>query len=178
MFDIFDDELTQMFGEEGRKKNPRIGLALTLHDPIKTLPKHRFIVLPEDAVLNDVVDKLQQYSTGCVVLQKNYKVSGIFTERDAIIKVMGKRLNFDEEPVSKYMTPNPECLRKEDPISWALNKMVTGGFRHVPLVDDLKSPLGVVSMQNIIHHLGEFFFEEIVNLPPNPGQKQTKQEGG
>lgn len=178
MFDILDDEFSQMFDEEERKKNPRIGLALTLHDPIKSLPKHRFVVLPENSVLTDVLDKLQQYSTGCVILQKDDKISGIFTERDAITKVIGKRLNFDDETVNKYMTPNPECLNKEDPISWALNKMVAGGFRHVPLVDVSKAPLGVISMQNIIHHLGEFFFDEIVNLPPNPQQKQTKQEGG
>ena len=63
MFDILDDEFSQMFDEEERKKNPRIGLALTLHDPIKSLPKHRFVVLPENSVLTDVLDKLQQYST-------------------------------------------------------------------------------------------------------------------
>jgi len=177
MFDIFDDEISQMFDED-EGKNPRIGLALTLHDPIKSLPKHNYITLPENSTLTDVLHKLQHNSNGCVILEKGGKINGIFTERDAITKVIGRRLNFDKEPVSKYMTHNPDCLHKEDPISWALNKMVAGGFRHVPLVDKSKSPIGVISMQNIIHHLGEFFFDEIVNLPPNPQQKQSKQEGG
>ena len=56
--------------------------------------------------------------------------------------------------------------------------MVSGGYRHVPLVDADKNPLGVVSMQNIINQLGDYFFDEIVNLPPVPLREQSNREGG
>jgi signal-transduction protein with cAMP-binding, CBS, and nucleotidyltransferase domain len=178
MFDIFDDELEQMFNEGKNDKQQKLNVAFSLHDPISILPKNKFISLPDNVPLIDVINKLQKNSMGCVLLEKDNCISGIFTERDAMIKVLGKRLNLDNEKISKYMTKNPECLRLDDHIAYALNKMVSGGYRHVPLVDENKTSLGVLSMQSIINHLGEFFFDEIVNLPPKPIRGETAREGG
>jgi len=178
MFDIFDDELKQMFDENKNEEKQNLNIAISLNDSIKKLPKTKFISLQDNTPLAEVINKLQQFSSGCVLLEHDNKISGIFTERDAMKKVLGKRLDLDKELVSDFMTKKPECLRIDDPISFALNKMVSGGYRHVPLIDKEKKPLGVISMQNIINHLGEFFFEEIINLPPKPLRKQTNREGG
>lgn len=178
MFDVFDDELDQMFEGNQNEDKKKLNIALSLNDPIKVLPKSKFVSLQENTPLNEVVDKLQQYSTGCVLLENDDKISGIFTERDAMTKVLGRKLDLEKEVISDYMTKNPECLHFDDPISYALNKMVSGGYRHVPLVDADKNPLGVVSMQNIINQLGDYFFDEIVNLPPVPLREQSNREGG
>ncbi|MBC8196739.1 MAG: CBS domain-containing protein [Candidatus Marinimicrobia bacterium] len=178
MFDIFDDELEQMFSDGKHDKQQKLNVAFSLHDPINLLPKYKFVSMTDDSPLIDVINKLQQYSMGCVLLENDNKISGIFTERDAMKKVLGQRLDLNNEIISKYMTPNPECLRLEDPIAFALNKMVSGGFRHVPLINNKRNPLGVLSMQSIINHLGEFFFDEIVNLPPKPIRGETSREGG
>ena len=178
MFDIFDDELEQMFSEGKHDKQQKLNVAFTLHDPISVLPENKFALMSDNTSLIDVINKLQNQSLGCVLLENdNHVISGIFTERDAMLKVLGKRLNLETEKVSKFMTRNPECLRIDDPIAYALNKMVSGGFRHAPLIDENKVPLGVLSMQSIINHLGEFFFDEIVNLPPKPTRGETAREG-
>ena len=178
MFDVFDDELEQMFEEGKNEDEQKLNVAFSLNDPIKFLPKNKFVSMPDNTPLMDVIDKLQQYSTGCVLLEIDNKISGIFTERDAMKKVLGRRLNLENEVISKFMTKEPECLQIDDPISYALNKMVAGGYRHVPLIDENKNPLGVLTMQSIINHLGDFFFNEIVNLPPKPIRGQTSREGG
>ena len=178
MFDIFDDEFDQMFEGEQNQAKKKINIALSLNDPIKILPKSKFVSLQENTPLNEIVDKLQQHSTGCVLLENDNKISGIFTERDALKKVLGRKLDLEKEVISDYMTKNPECLHFDDPISYALNKMVAGGYRHVPLVDADKNPLGVISMQDIINQLGDYFFDEIVNLPPVPLREQSNREGG
>jgi len=178
MFDIFDDELNQMFEEGKNDERQKLNVAISLNDPIKILPKNKFVSMPESTPLIDVIDKLRNYSMGCVLLEHDNKISGIFTERDAMKKVLGRRLDLDNEVISNFMTKEPECLQIDDPISYALNKMVSGGYRHVPLVDENKNPLGVLSMQNIINHLGDFFFDEIVNLPPKPIRGETSREGG
>jgi len=178
MFDVFDDELDQMFEGDQNEDKKKLNIALSLNDSIKVLPKSKFVSLQDNTPLNEVVDKLQQYSTGCVLLENDNKISGIFTERDAMKKVLGRKLDLEKEVISNYMTKNPECLHFDDPISYALNKMVSGGYRHVPLVDADKNPLGVVSMQDIINQLGDYFFDEIVNLPPVPLREQSNREGG
>ena len=93
-------------------------------------------------------------------------------------KILGRKLDLETEIISNFMTNSPECLHWDDPISFALNKMVSGGYRHVPIINQNNNPLGVISMQNIIRYLGDFFFDEIVNLPPKPIRTQISREGG
>ena len=39
-------------------------------------------------------------------------------------------------------------------------------------------PKGIISILNIVEHLGNVFQEEIMNLPPKPLREQNTQEGG
>jgi CBS domain-containing protein len=50
------------------------------------------------------------------------------------------------------MTPRPEYLEKDAPLSFALNKMFIGKFRHVPVLDN-GIPIGVVSTRDMIEYL-------------------------
>ena len=160
MFDVFDDELKQMFDEQKNEEKQKLNIAISLNDPIKSLLKNKYICLQEDTTLDKIIDEIKKYSTGCVLLQNTNQISGILTERDVINKILGRRLHLD------------------DPISFALNKMVSGGFRHIPLINENNNPLGVISMQDVINQLGDFFFDEIINLPPKPLREQTNREGG
>lgn len=178
MFDIFDDELNQMFENDEKKSFNKFDFIRSLNKPISILPKIKFISLNDNTKLKFAIENLQKYSIGCVLLEKNKKISGIFTERDAMKKILGRKLNLETEIISNFMTNSPECLHWDDPISFALNKMVSGGYRHVPIINENHNPLGVISMQNIIRYLGDFFFDEIVNLPPKPIRTQISREGG
>ena len=128
MIDIFDDELNQMDENEARV-DPDISTAIQLIDPVRTLAK-KCIVLSEDASLDKALKTFKKHSTGCVILTKDKKTTGIFTERDIVLGVLGKRLDFSQSSIKDFMTPNPHTLRMEDPVSFALNMMVDGGFRH------------------------------------------------
>ncbi len=176
MIDIFDDELTQMDENEARI-DPEVSAAIHLKDPIRTLAK-KCISLEEDTTLDKAFKAFKKHSTSCIVLTKNKKITGIFTERDIVLSVLGKRLDFSTSSLKDFMTPHPGTLRMEDPVSFALNMMVDGGFRHIPIVDKKNYPKGMISILDIVEHLGHVFHEEIMNLPPKPLRKQNKQEGG
>ena len=176
MIDIFDDEITQMDENEARVE-PEVSTAIQLKDPIRTLAK-KCVLLSEEASLDKVLKAIKKHSTSCIILTKDKKITGIFTERDIVLNVLGKRLDFSQSSIKDIMTPNPHTLRMEDPISFALNMMVDGGFRHIPIVDKKNYPKGIISILNIVEHLGTVFHDEIINLPPKPLRKQNKQEGG
>ena len=176
MIDIFDDEITQM-DENELRIDPDVSTAIQLKDPVRSLAK-KCITLSEDCSLDDAIKAFHTYSTSCVVLTKNKAISGIFTERDIVLSILGKRLEFSDVSLKEFMTPNPNILRMQDPISFALNMMVDGGFRHIPIVDKNRYPKGIISILDIVEHLGHVFHMEIMNLPPNPLRKQKKQEGG
>ncbi len=177
MFNELDEELKQM-DEIEKHTNRKVEKALSLSDPIQSMPKEKFLVIRENTSLEVTLDKLQQYHLGCVVIEEDDKVTGIFTERDVLMKVLGNRLDFTTEFVKEYMTKNPHRLQMDDPLAYALNLMVDGGFRHVPIVDDHDKTVGLISMQDVVNHLGNFFYDEVMNLPPIPLRKQTRREGG
>jgi len=176
MDNFLDDELKQMEEREASGKE-LITEAISLSDPIKSLSKG-CLVIPDDSSLRKVIDRFQEENIGCAILTRDGKVSGIFTERDILLKVLGRKLDFDKETVKDYMTSDPQVLLATDPVSFALNKMVDGGFRNIPIVDEKRKPIGQVSILDVVNHLGQFFHEEILNLPPEPLRKQNRREGG
>ncbi len=176
MFDILSDEFDQM-EERSKDRRKSIEKAISLDEPISSLSLGEFSVLSQDETLSRIIKILQDKHLACVILEKDDKISGIFTERDILNKVVGFRLELDKEPGYKYMTSNPETLCMEDLVAFALNKMTAGGFRHVPIVDANRKVVAVVSMTDIINHLGEFYFNEVFNLPPKPLRRQNEVEG-
>ena len=140
-----------------------------IHEPISSLPLKQPITLPLDAALSDAVETLQRNNIGCVlVLDASGGLAGIFTERDLLTRVVGKVEGWERQPLAAFMTPGPETLRPEDPIAWALNYMHQGGYRHVPLLDEMGRLAGVVSVKDIVDNVVDVFPAKVLNLPPRP----------
>ena len=75
------------------------------------------------------------------------------------------------------MTADPETLRPEDRIAWALKLMHVGGYRHVPLTDETGRPVGVISVKDIVDFIVDLFPAPVLNLPPDP-RRTDYSEGG
>ena len=76
------------------------------------------------------------------------------------------------------MTTEPEALPVEASVAWVLNKMAVGGFRHVPVVDDMGRPAFVISVRDVVEFLVEFFPNDVLNLPPeHRPPRSAKREG-
>jgi CBS domain-containing protein len=116
-------------------------------------------------------------NVGCVLVEEDGRLTGIFTERDVLTKIVGTNLDIDRTSVNAVMTPDPESLRLDDRLSYALNKMSVGGFRHIPLVDDDGHPVGAVSMRNVVDYMVDLFPAEVLNLPPEPRGIARAREG-
>jgi signal-transduction protein with cAMP-binding, CBS, and nucleotidyltransferase domain len=78
------------------------------------------------------------------------RLVGIFTDRDAAVKAVDKRLGLYR--VDDFMTPDPVVLRSGDTLAVAIHKMAVGEFRHIPVVDG-ERPIGVVAAADIFRHL-------------------------
>ncbi len=105
-----------------------------------------------DAKLDEVVRRMQETESDCVLVLENDRLVGIFTDRDAVMKAAGKSLA--SMRVRDLMTPDPVVLRHDDPIAIAIHKMAVGGFRHIPLVEDGR-PTGVVTARDVFRHLAQ-----------------------
>jgi CBS domain-containing protein len=163
---------------EGKPQRPLIERAIATGE-IRALGLGPAITMPGQSTLHDVVKKLQEQHIGCVLVTgTDGKLAGIFTERDLLNKVALHPLDWSKERVADYMTPDPETLRPDDRIAWALKLMHIGGYRHVPLTDREGRPVGVVSIKDIIEYIIDLFPAPVLNLPPEPHRGPSTDEGG
>ncbi len=114
------------------------------------------IIVSPNTSIKEVIERMQAMPTkGCVLIcdEKNHLI-GIASIRDILLKVAGVIKDTSKVPVSQIMTAKPEFLDKDAPLSFALQKMWIGKFRHVPVVDN-GIPVGVVSTRDLVEYLGE-----------------------
>ena len=87
---------------------------------------------------------------GAMLVVESNKIVGIFTERDALNKVLATGVDPDATTLAQVMVSNPMTIRSDKPLGFALAMMADGGFRHVPVVDDNGAPLGMVSARDAL----------------------------
>lgn len=92
------------------------------------------------------------------------KLVGIFTSRDFLNRVAAVRADPAAITLGAVMTKAPRTLRPHDGVAFAINWMAVEGFRNVPIVDDTGSLLGVLTVWDVMRHLGDIF-EEIDSTP-------------
>jgi CBS domain-containing protein len=135
------------------------------------------VVLDETTSVQDVLSQMQEKRSGYALLCREGRLSGIFTERDVLNKIVGIEgvLN---KPVSELMTRDPVCVHEKAPIREAVLHMHKGGFRNVPILDENGKIITCVRHKDIVHYLVEHFAQHVLNLPPDPNNMPDTREGG
>ena len=141
--------------------------ALLVEEPIARLEPVAPVTVPPSTTIGEAVRTMNEHRIGCLLVVRDDELMGIVTERDVLTKVVGTAVSLDQ-PVGDIMTADPETLRPEHELVFALNRMSVGGYRHVPLVDDAGKPVGIVSMRNFIDYIVECFPGQVLNVPSDP----------
>jgi CBS domain-containing protein len=109
-------------------------------------------VVDSDSDVDDAIRRMHADGIDCVLVAEDGRLVGIFTDRDAVLKVAG--LPVARRTLGDLMTRDPVVLRHDETIAVAINKMAVGGFRHIPIVEDGR-PTGVVTARDVFRHLVE-----------------------
>ncbi len=121
------------------------------------------VLLARDSVMH-ALTAMCDGTHDCVIVVDGVRVVGIFTGRDFLERVAAPHRDPAATTLGEVMTVHPEALRPRDCVSYAINRMALRGFRNVPIVDDDGRPLGVVTVWDVMKHLGEIF-EELDSAP-------------
>jgi CBS domain-containing protein len=113
---------------------------------------------------------------GAMLVVENHRCAGIFTERD-VVRVLGSYSNVAEalgRLIRTAMTATPDVARADDTYITACRQMAQGGYRHLPVVDKNRTPVGILSVKDLLISQ-VFYFDEMVSdkLMPPP-----EEEGG
>ena len=124
-----------------------------LQDRVSVLnPKSPLTVTPTTPV-GEVLGLMVERRIGCIVVADGQKPVGIFSERDALRKLNARAGELNSRPVSEFMTLHPQTLVSHAKIAYAVQRMDLGGYRHLPIVDDDGTLLGIISARDIINYL-------------------------
>src|SRR5579872_3754853 len=145
-------ENVDSFHDEEEAGSSELGSVL-IHETLRNALSNPGLILDEQTTLDEALRLMRERRQGCILVTREGKLSGIFTERDVLMKVVGTKVDLARSPIRPYMTRDPVRLPADAIVAYALNKMVVEGFRHVPLTDPDGRPVGVVSMRDIIEYL-------------------------
>ena len=84
---------------------------------------------------------------GVALVMEQGRLEGIFTERD-LVRALSHDIGAASEPVTQWMTPNPVTVGPETSVERALEIMLAGNFRHLPVTEGDKV-VGVVSIRDL-----------------------------
>ena len=127
------------------------------------------IQVESDFIIAAAARKMRDNKVGALMVMKNDTLSGIFTERDLMSRVVAEGLNPEKVQVSEAMTSSIATVPLETPIREAANIMSQNRIRHLPVLEEGKL-YGVISVGDILawklreqeftlHQLEDYFFK-------------------
>ena len=92
---------------------------------------------------------MKEKGKGALLVCDGTRLTGIFTERDALFRVIAAGRDAATTTLADVMTPQPMTMHPDEPFIKALRLMHKRGFRHLPVVENGR-PLGVISARDAL----------------------------
>ncbi len=104
-----------------------------------------------DATVAEAIHKMLDHHVGAVaVIDAEFRVAGMFTERDVLRKFALSGLDPRTASVREFMTTPVEMATRSTGPGEALTTMLERHFRHLPVADDSGKLLGILSIRNLL----------------------------
>ncbi|HLV89254.1 MAG TPA: CBS domain-containing protein [Candidatus Sulfotelmatobacter sp.] len=118
-----------------------------------------------DSTVADAIHKMLDHHVGAVaVVDGDFHVAGIFTERDVLRKLSLSRLDPKTTYVRDLMTTPVEMATRGTGPGEALTTMLERHFRHLPVADDRGKLLGILSIRNLLEWRVDDLSRELESL--------------
>ena len=129
-----------------------------LSDTVESIPFDDHLKARADMTVAEAIQLMNDNNFACVVLMDEQRTPiGIFSERDVLVRVSDRYEDVKDLPVSDIMTAQPLTAYNTDSLAHVLNVMVSGGFRHVPVVDQDNKLQGMVGVRKVTAFLQQYF---------------------
>lgn len=130
-----------------------------LTDHIADLPIAPPVVVSSETTVAAAIEKMRNEQQGCVLVQADNELVGIFTEKDVLTRALRPGIDLGAIPVSAVMTPDPMVLAPSDPPAFAIHNRVARDLRHMPVVDGSKI-VGFLSVRHLLRYLQEEILDD------------------
>jgi CBS domain-containing protein len=128
--------------------------------PIRTMMEKKNLVTASPRTTVSKAAKLMaKRKVGAVMVVEEHRLVGIFTERDAVFRVIAQGRDSQTTRLADVMTSVPKTVDPDKSFGYALLMMHENGFRHVPVIENGKL-IGVVSARDALDPDLEEFVSE------------------
>jgi CBS domain-containing protein len=117
------------------------------------------LVAPPETTVAKAAKLMAKKNVGAVMVVEGKLLVGIFTERDAVFRVIAEGRDPSVTRLSEVMTPDPLTVDPDEIFGRALLLMHDHGFRHVPVVENGEA-IGIVSSRSALDPDMEEFVSE------------------
>lgn len=123
------------------------------------LEPRKLVVAGREATVVHAARLMREGNVGAILVVDEGRLIGIFTERDALVRVIACGRDPATVRLEEVMTREPATVAPDETFGYALLVMYERGFRHLPVVEQGR-PVGVVSARHALDpELEEFAAE-------------------
>ncbi len=125
------------------------------------IANQKVVTVAPDLSIAQAAKTMREARVGALLVVEGGRLAGIFTERDAVFRVLAEGRDAQSTPVSAVMTADPLTIGPDKPFAHAMHIMHDNGFRHIPVVEN-GQPLGVLSARDALGVESAQFEEDLV----------------
>ncbi len=115
----------------------------------QVMGREKLLSAPPNTTVADAARQMAGQQVGAVVIVEGEQVTGIFTERDAVFRVIAAHRDPQVTTLAEVMTAPPVTAHPDRDFGFALSLMHEHGCRHVPVVEDGRL-VGIVSARDAL----------------------------
>ncbi len=90
--------------------------------------------VPASVTVFEAVQKMNQHRIGAMLVMDGSKLAGIFTERDALTRVIAASLDPKATPLARVMTANVLTVEPEATVQQVMDIFAEKRCRHLPVI--------------------------------------------
>lgn len=121
------------------------------HRPIREIIGQRpFPTVSPSATIRNSAIIMREWKASAVLVVEQNRLVGIVTERDIVFRVVAHCLDPATTRVDAIMTTRVQTIHQDKPFGHALHLMYEGGFRHMPVLDDGGTPVGLLAAHDAL----------------------------
>ena len=124
------------------------------------MQQEKLLMAGPHCTVRDAAQRMADGNVDAVVVVEDDTVIGIFTERDAVFRVIAQDRDPHTTALADVMTPQPLTVGPDNSFGYALQLMHQRGFRHIPVVESGR-PVGIVSSRDALDPEMEQFNSEV-----------------
>lgn len=128
--------------------------------PIRSIIEEQEVIsCPSDTTVSEAALLMKRHEIGALMVVDDGKLVGVFTERDALFRVVAEGRDTQSTRLADVMTAHPQTIDPDQSFVQALQMMHEGRYRHVPVVENGR-PVGMISARDALGpELEDFVYE-------------------